>query len=184
MLSTPERHRVLDALAGASVALVCLPYTNLYLQDSTRTADGRRTTPQRRGILPVHEARARGIPLAFGSDNHRDPFFPGGDLDPLQLLALATLVAQLDAPLRDWADTITTGPARFLGLAWDGVLRPGAPADLVIHPGRNSAEVLGRAAVGRRVLREGQPLALADAQLPDFRELDALRDHRSRRMAA
>lgn len=178
VLPSHERLRALDALAEAGVALVCLPYTNLYLQDSARTDRGQRTTPRQRGILPVHEARARGIALAFGSDNHRDPFFPGGDLDPLQLLALATLVAQLDEPLRDWADTITTTPARFLGLAWDGVLRPGVPADLVIHPGRTSPEVLGRAGAGRRVLRGGQPLAAAQALLPDFRELDALRQAR------
>ena len=184
MLSSPERLRVLESLAEAGVSLVCLPYTNLYLQDSARDCRGQRTTPQRRGILPVHEARAHGIALAFGSDNHRDPFFPGGDLDPLQLLALATLVAQLDEPLRDWADTITTIPARFLGLAWDGVLRPGAPADLVIHPGRNSREVLGRVGAGRRVLRNGQPLGQAEAQLPDFRDLDALRQSRASRTCA
>ena len=184
MLAASERNRVLDAVAEAGVSLVCLPYTNLYLQDSARTPNGDRATPRRRGILPVHEARSRGIPLAFGSDNHRDPFFPGGDLDPLQLLALATLTAQIDAPLRDWVDTITSSPARFLGLAWDGVLRPGAPADLVIHPGRNSAEVLGRVASGRRVLRAGQPLAATEARLPDFRELDAPRQARAHRTMA
>jgi cytosine deaminase len=122
----------------------------------------------------VHEARARGIRVAFGSDNHRDPFFPAGDLDPLHTLALAAMAAHLDDPVGAWIDTVCTTPAQLLGLAWDGVLRAGAPADLVIHPGRCSAEVISRAAHGRIVVRGGQRVHEA---LPDFRELDGVRAH-------
>jgi hypothetical protein len=53
-------------------------------------------------------------------------------------------------------------------------LQPGATADLVLHSGRSSAEVLGRpqpGALGRQVLRAGQRLSAHEAQLPDFREL-------------
>lgn len=174
VLPDAERDRTLDQLAEARIGLVALPYTNLYLQDAGRE-DGRRSTPRLRGLLPVHEARQRGVAVAFAADNHRDPFFPAGDLDPLQLLALAALVAQLDDPLGQWSDTITRTPAAMLGLAWDGVLRAGAPADLVLHPGRSNAEVLARPALGRQVLRAGQRLPAAEAALPDFRGLDGLR---------
>lgn len=171
-----DREALLDEVAASGLGLVSLPWTNLYLQDSgPGLAGGGRRTPSRRGLLPVHEARARGIPLAFASDNHRDPFFPGGDLDPLQTLALAAMAAQLDDPVRDWADTISRQGAALLHLAWDGVLRQGAPADLVIHPGRDSVEVVSRPAFGRRVLRAGRWLTQAEATLPDFRELDGLR---------
>jgi cytosine deaminase len=173
-LEAGERDRLLDEIAASGITLVALPFTNLYLQDSgsaPASPRDRRRTPARRGLLPVHEARARGIPLAFASDNHRDVFFPGGDLDLLQSLALAALAAQLDDPVHAWADTVTTTPARFLGLAWDGRLRRGAPADLVLHSGRSSAEVLSRPNIGRQVLRRGQRLAARDAVPPDFREL-------------
>ena len=163
----------LDAVAASGLALVGLPFTNLHLQDSATRPPLR--TPRLRGIVPLHEARARGIPVAIGSDNHRDGFFPGGDLDPLQTLALAALAAQLDDPAQQWVDTITRTAARVLDLAWDGVLRAGAPADLVIHPGRTSAEVMSRATHGRQVLRAGQRLDAIDAVPPDFRELDDLR---------
>jgi cytosine/creatinine deaminase len=178
-LPPSERDRTLEQLAAAGVGLVALPYTNLYLQDSGQSASGtgQRTTPRQRGILPVHEARALGIPVAFGSDNHRDPFFPAGDLDLLQLLALAALAAQLDDPAERWSDAVCTIPARMLQLDWDGMLRPGVPADLVIHPGRTSAEVMSRAAIGRRVLRTGQPLNAGEAVPPDLRALDNLRRH-------
>ena len=169
-LPAAERDATLDLVAAAGCSLVSLPWTNLHLQDSSIAPP--HATPRQRGLLPVHEAAARGIPVAFGSDNHRDPFFPAGDLDPLQTLALAALVAQLDDPLAGWSHAITTTPARLLGLDWDGVLRAGSPADLVIHPGRNAAEVLSRSTVGRVVLRAGQPI---DSTLPDFRELDGLR---------
>ncbi len=177
VLAPAERDRILDHVAQAGVGLDSLPYTNLYLQDSGVQHDRphHRRMPVRRGLLPVHEARGRGIALAFASDNHRDPFFPGGDLDPLQALALAACAAHLDDPAEHWADTITTGAARLLRLPWDGVLRPGAPADLVIQPGRRSAEGIARPAGGRQVIRGGQRLAGADATPPDFRQLDGLR---------
>jgi cytosine deaminase len=165
-----ERDALLDEVAASGMALVTLPLTNLYLQDST--ASGPRRTPRRRGLLPVHEARARGVAVAIASDNHRDPFFPGGDLDPLQALALGALALQLDAPVEDWADTITATPARLLHLDWDGVLRAGAPADLVLHPGRCSAEVLSRSGHGRQLVRAGRRV---QPVLPEPRELDNLR---------
>ena len=173
-LEPGERDARLDELAAAGVGLVCLPSTNLYLQDNgADPADAsRRRSPRRRGLLPVHEARARGIRVAFGSDNHRDPFFPAGDLDPLGTLGLAAMAAHLDEPVEGWIDTVSSTPARLLGLAWDGVLRPGAPADLVLHPGRSSAEVISRVAHGRVVVRSGQRVR---ETLPDFRELDGLR---------
>ena len=57
----------------------------------------------------------------------------------------------------------------------DACVKMGAPADLVIHPGRDSVEVVGRVAHGRRVVRAGRLLAGAEAVPPDFRELDGLR---------
>ena len=161
---------VLEAVAASGLSLVSLPLTNLYLQDSSQQAP--RHTPRWRGITPVHEARALGIPVAFGSDNHRDCFSPFGDLDPLRTLALAACAAQLDDAVPQWAHAITRTAAGALGLAWDGVLRRGAPADLVLHPGRTSAEVLSRPELGRQVLRAGQRI---HAERPDFRSLDGLR---------
>jgi cytosine deaminase len=170
LLSPDEQNATLDAAAASGMHLVCLPYTNLYLQDHTPLR-----TPRLRGLTSVQEARRWGVPIALGSDNHRDVFFPAGDLDPLQTLALAALAAQLDDAALQWADSITLSAARALDLAWDGVLRVGAPADLVVHPGRSSAEVLSRPAQGRQVLRAGQRLSAAEAKAPDFSELDGLR---------
>lgn len=169
-LAPQQLSEVLEVVAASGLSLVSLPLTNLYLQDSSQQAP--RNTPRWRGLAPVHEARALGIPVAFGSDNHRDCFSPLGDLDPLRTLALAACAAQLDDALPQWAHAITRTAADILGLAWDGVLRRGAPADLVLHPGRTSSEVLSRPELGRQVLRAGQRI---HAERPDFRSLDGLR---------
>lgn len=161
---------VLEAIAASELSLVSLPLTNLYLQDSSQQDP--RHTPRWRGIAPVHEAHVLGVPVAFGSDNHRDCFSPFGDLDPLRTLALAACAAQLDDAVPQWAHAITRTAAGALGLTWDGVLRCGAPADLVLHPGRTSSEVLSRPELGRQVLRSGQRI---HAERPDFRSLDGLR---------
>jgi cytosine/creatinine deaminase len=175
-LAVDARDALLDAVAAAGIGLVSLPATNLHLQDSAQ--DPPWSTPRWRGILPVHEARRRGITVAFGADNHRDPFYPAGDLDPLQTLALAASVAQLDDAAFGSIDTITTAPARLLRCGWDGRLVAGSPADLVIHAGRSSPEVLSRPGSQRCVVRHGQPLNGDAAMPPDPRELDRWREKR------
>lgn len=194
-LDDDEHDALLDEIAASGLTLVCLPATDLWLQDSgmdtshnvQRGARTGRRTPRQRGLLPLHEARARGIPIVLGSDHHRDLFFPGGDLDPLQTLALAANAAQLDDAVFEWADTVTTTAARLLrgadasgesGESSASDLAVGAVADLVLHPGRTSAEVLGRPHHGRQVLRAGQRLAADDAVPPDFRDLDRGIEHR------
>ncbi len=94
---------------------------------------------------------------------------PSADFDLLQVLAIGSLTAHLDDPLVRWIGSITTTPAAAMGLAWDGRLRVGAPADLVLLSGRNSVEACGRPE--RRVLRNGR---LINTSLPDFRELDGV----------
>jgi cytosine deaminase len=61
----------LDAVARAPITVVSLPATNLLLQDAVT---GR--TPRQRGITLVKEARERGIPLLFASDNVQEPHAP------------------------------------------------------------------------------------------------------------
>ena len=116
----------LDEVARAPITLVSLPITNLLLQDAVT---GR--TPRMRGITLVKEARARGIPLLFASDNVQDPFCPVGSYDPIECFASAALAAQLDAPFDNWSDTLCRSDLLQRGT-------PGAPslagqsADLVI----------------------------------------------------
>lgn len=153
---------LLVRFAEAGITLVSLPLANLNLQDGQ---PGR--TPRLRGLPPLIEARAAGVPVVIASDNVCDAFVGAADFDPLRVLGIAALAAHLDDPLVQWVDSITTRPARALKLDADGVLRPGAPADLLLLDGRASLEALSRP--GGTRLRAGTPVAVA---APAFSELD------------
>ncbi len=160
-----EVARTLDAVAAAGIAIVSLPLCNLYLQDRGWG------TPRRRGVTLVHELAARGIAVAVASDNTRDPFYAYGDLDLLEVFRAAVRVAHLDHPFADWVASVTSTPARLMGLKGRGVLRPGAPADLIIFEGRSFSEVLSRPEANRLVVRRGRAMS---ARPPAYEELDAL----------
>ncbi|NVM93189.1 cytosine deaminase [Variovorax sp. SG517] len=140
----------LDAVARAPITVVSLPATNLLLQDAVT---GR--TPRLRGITLVKEARERGIPLLFASDNVQDPFCRVGSFDPVEALGTAALVAQLDEPFDDWSQALCRGdwlrreaPAAQPTLVGQG-------ADLVLFTQADRHGWPSRTA-GRVVLREGR----------------------------
>jgi cytosine deaminase len=141
----------LAACVQAGIDLIALPATNLYLQGAWDA------TPLERGITRVREAAALGLRPILGTDNVNDAFFPYGCYDTLEAFVLGVQVAHL-APVLDWVDAITTRPAQALGLAWDGRIAPGCPADLVLLQARDEFELLMPAGRRRTVIRNGQPL--------------------------
>jgi cytosine/creatinine deaminase len=119
-LSYRDEHQVADLLARAGeleVGIISLPTTNLYLQDRPfhQAADAPVRTARLRGIAPVHEARAAGVAVAIASDNCRDPFYPYGDYNLLAVFEAAALALQFD-PASDWLNSLSTIPAKLMGL--------------------------------------------------------------------
>ncbi len=130
-----DLERVTDKLLRAGIFIVCLPSTNLYLQDR------REGTPERRGLTRVRELAAAGVPIAFGSDNVADAFCPLGRHDPLASLGLAVLAAQIDPPYGAWLPAVTTVPRRALCGTATSLERCG-PGDLLVADARHSAQLL------------------------------------------
>ncbi len=153
-------------VAEAGIRIVVLPMCNMYLQGRTQ---GR--TPRWRGVTLVHEFAAAGVPVSVASDNTRDPFYAYGDLDMVEVYREATRIMQLDHPIADWPRAVTATPAAAMGLSGCGMIRVGAPADLVLFRARGWTELLSRPQHDRVVLRGG---AVLDARVPDYRELDAV----------
>ncbi|MDH6591527.1 cytosine deaminase [Variovorax sp. TBS-050B] len=140
----------LDAVARAPITIVSLPATNLLLQDAVT---GR--TPRQRGITLVKEARERGIPLLFASDNVQDPFCRLGSFDPVEALGTAALVAQLDEPFDTWSQALCRADWLQRGRAPERPTLAGAPADLVLFTEADCFGWPSRSAA-RVVLREGR----------------------------
>ncbi|MEK0182216.1 MAG: cytosine deaminase [Oscillatoriales cyanobacterium] len=150
----------------ANIGIVSLPMCNLYLQDRQS-----KRTPRWRGVTLVHELKTAGIPVAFASDNCRDPFYGFGDHDVLEVFNMAVRIAHLDRPYGDWPRAVTKTPADLMGLPKLGRIAVDLPADLILFKARNYSELLSRSQRDRTVLRQGKEI---DTTLPDYRELDDL----------
>ncbi|MEL6494512.1 MAG: cytosine deaminase [Cyanobacteria bacterium J06623_7] len=157
--------KTIKLVQQANIGVVSLPMCNLYLQDRQPGE-----TPYWRGVTRVHELQQQGIPVAFASDNCRDPFFGFGDHDVLEVFEQAVRIAHLDTPYGNWITSVTSTPAQLMGLDL-GRLTVGQPADLIIFPARNFSELLSRSQHERTVIRQGQKIS---ATLPDYHELDDL----------
>lgn len=160
LLHGPRLERLCERLAAAELAVVALPTTNLWLLG--RRPEG---TPLLRPLAPVAALQRAGVAVAVGGDNVQDPWFPGGDFDPLSVLGLAVVAFHLVPWQRQGLAPFTTAAARLLGLAWDGVLRPGAPADLVVLGVADWNGLLSRPPQ-RRVLRRGTWLEPPASEAP------------------
>jgi cytosine deaminase len=156
----------LNLVKNAGIAMVSLPMCNLYLQDRQEEK-----TPFWRGTTKVKEMKKAGIPVAFASDNCRDPFYGFGDHDGLEVFTQAVRIAHLDAPYADWVNSVTLTPANLLGLPHLGRIKTGLEANLLIFNARYFSELLSRPQWDRLVIRRGLSI---DTTLPDYQELDDL----------
>ena len=124
-----EASRVIALLRDASIHVVTLPATDLYL--------GARKEPtlnRCRGLTPLHALREAGVNVAFSSNNVRNAFTPFGTADPLQIGLLLAHVAQFGSP-DDQAFVLhmcTGAAAEAMGLAKDYGIAVGKQADLLI----------------------------------------------------
>jgi cytosine deaminase len=160
LLPAPAVARWADRLAAVQVAMVALPLTNLWLL-------GKREgfTPLRRPLGPIQQLQSAGVRVVMGSDNVQDPWYPGGDFDPVELLRLAPVLSHQQPWRRRGLAPFTTEASRLLDLPWDGVLREGSPADLLVLGATSWGDLLARPP-RRRVLRAGQWLPPPDQEMP------------------
>jgi cytosine deaminase len=160
LLPLAAQQRLAERLARLQVEVVALPTTNLWLLARRGDED-----LAQRPLAPVRQLQRAGVVVAVGGDNVQDPWDPGSDFDPLELLRLASRVCHCPPWQRQGLTPFTTAPARMLGLAWDGIVRRGSPAHLVITSATSWSELLARSPQ-RRVLRGGQWLPAPPTQQP------------------
>ncbi|MDJ0659195.1 MAG: cytosine deaminase [Crocosphaera sp.] len=150
----------------ANITIISLPMCNLYLQDRTPE-----NTPRWRGVTDVHQLKKQGIPVAFASDNCRDPFYGFGNHDGLEVLKESVRICHLDTNYDDWVGTVNKIPAQLMNLPHLGRIGVGLNADFIIFKARYFSELFSRPQSDRQVMRKGK---LIDTTLPDYSELDDL----------
>ncbi len=151
-LDYEERARVIDALASAQITVICLPTTNLYLQDRQGSQDRQGGAPRSdpaprlRGLAPLRELARAGVPLRFASDNVRDAFFPYGSADLLDIAQLIVVAGQVDD----------------LGVVLRGIcggrdgIREGEEANFLLVRGASLVDTISERSRERRLVRSGR----------------------------
>ena len=85
-------NRVIGLVRDAGIHMIANPATNLMLQGR---GDAQ---PKRRGITRVKELLEAGVNVSCGQDCIRDPFYPFGSGDPLEVMFLASHAAHMSRP--------------------------------------------------------------------------------------
>ena len=158
LLPAPRLARLAERMAAAQLSVIALPLTNAWLLARAEDA-----TPLQRPQAPIRQLQRSGVPVALAGDNVADPWFPGGDFDPLALLAAAMPLTQLLPWQRLGLAPFTTAPPTILQLEWDGVLRAGAPADLICMEGQGWSDLI-RCPPQRQVLVNGHWVSSSGAR--------------------
>ena len=150
LLPRGDLRRLADRLAHHGVNVISLPLTNFWLLG--RQA---RRTPIQRPLAPILQLQEAGIIVAIGGDNVQDPWFPGGNFDPLSLMALTMPLTQLAPWKRLGLAPFTTAPSFLMNLEWDGSIQIGGPADFVLLEANSWSEALSNPPL-RKVITNGK----------------------------
>ena len=111
----------------------------------------------RRGLTPIRRLLAGGVPVALATNNVRNPFTTVGTADLAHMALIAAVAAHMGTPadLRKLVATITSHPARILGLS-DYGLASGCRADLVVWDCQRLEDVVAAQPGRRLVLKAGR----------------------------
>ncbi len=158
--------KLLPLIAEAGVSAIPNPLINIMLQ-------GRHDTfPKRRGLTRVKEMQALGIPVGWGQDCVRDPWYSLGTGDMLDVAFMGLHVAQMSHPdeMARCFTMVTETNAQITG-AEDYGLKVGAQASLVVLDASNPTEAVRLRPARLAVVSKGRvisrmPRGDADLSLP------------------
>ena len=147
MQTEDVQQRISEKVALASIGVVALPHTNLFLQGRDKS-----TAPPR-GLTAISKLRMAGVRVAAGADNLQDPFNPLGSGDPLETAALMVLAAH---QLPDDAfDAISNTAKSVIGTA-QSHLKIGDRADLMLTQADSLREAIANRSARSMVMYRGR----------------------------
>ncbi|MBM7617974.1 cytosine deaminase [Weissella uvarum] len=147
-------YKLMRLLQMADLNFVSNPLINMYL-------GGRFDTyPKRRGLTRVKELDAAGLNVAFGEDDIKDPWYPMGNgnmLDVLHLGLHATQMMGYTEILNSYR-FITHNGARVMQVEDEYGIAEGKPANLLMFDADNWYDALNERANMRYSIRNGEIL--------------------------
>ncbi len=148
--------KLIPLIAEAGVAAIPNPLINITLQGRSDTY------PKRRGMTRVPELLAAGVTVAFGQDCVKDPWYPLGSGDMLDVAHMGLHVGLMTSPtaMRSCFDMVTAAPASILGL--DFGLHPGARGSLVVLDCADPIEALRLRPARLAVISDGSVVARSE----------------------
>jgi len=141
---------LLPLLSEAQATIIPNPLINLILQGRLDHY------PKRRGITRIPELSEAGINIALGQDCVRDPWYPLGTGNLLDVAHMTvhgchmTAIAQMNSLL----SMITTNGADAMGLVGYS-MKPGEPANFLVFKERSFIELLRLRPKPKQILRGG-----------------------------
>ncbi len=150
MLPSEQIKPLAAAIAEATISIVALPQTNLFLQGR----DDPVATP--RGLTAIHELLAAGVNLVAGADNAQDPFNFVGRNDPFETAALMVMAGHM-LPA-DAFSTISSNARAAIG-APEVNIAVGQPADLLAVRASTTRQAIAEAPADRVVFKGGRVVA-------------------------
>lgn len=149
--------KVISMIADSGMHVVCNPCVNMHLQGRFDRY------PKRRGITRVSELRARGVTVGAGQDCIKDPFYPLGTGQMLDIAHMLVHADHLSRPddIEYAFDCVGANAARIVGISGYGV-SPGCGANLVVLPVESATEAVRTRARPVAVVRNGQAIDAAD----------------------
>jgi cytosine/creatinine deaminase len=146
--------KLLPLIAEAGISAIPNPLINIMLQ-------GRHDTfPKRRGLTRVKEMQALGIPVGWGQDCVRDPWYSLGTGDMLDVAFMGLHVAQMSHPdeMARCFTMVTETNAQIIG-AQDYGLKIGAQASMVVLDAADPTEAVRLRPARLAVISKGKLIA-------------------------
>ena len=124
-------------LAEHKINVVALPLTNSWLLGRSP-----KKTPVKRAIAPIRQLQEVGVNVCVGGDNVQDPWFPGGNFDPIALMSFSMPIAQLAPWNRLGLAPFTSAPTFMMGLKKEGIIDVGNSAEFIVLDANSWVETL------------------------------------------
>lgn len=153
----PISDRVIDLIAKARMNAIALVPNNLYCHGR---ADLKNV---RRGVTKVKTLLNRGVHVAIGSDNIRDPFNPLGSANIIQTATLSAYACHMatQKEFEKLTDMFTIDAAKIMNLQSYG-LKIGCNADLSMVEAASVEEMFAKQSNVRYTLKKGEIITSND----------------------